>query len=163
MDISATTQNKVYLATLFDNESISLEAKDGDVYYVPNPNDTDTVRTEAVTTTTTGLTDTTYTVADGSIFRVGEKLLVYSSADVFKGGVVVTATDTTEVTVRNDDDLALASGDKLWYKEDNVVTEGNIVAIDTRRYQTAIFLGSLDCYLFLEKEDIRGGILKKKD
>jgi hypothetical protein len=162
MDISSSAQNKVYLQELFDSEGVTLEAKDGDVYYVQNPQATDLVRVASVTTATTGLTDTTYTVADGSIFRVGEKLLVYSSADVYKGGVRVTETDTLTVTVRNDNGLTLASGDKLYYKEDDVVTDGNVVAIDTRRIQSAIFKASENCSLFIEKEDLRLGILKKK-
>jgi len=160
-----TTQSKVYLKDLFQGFPVSLEAKDGDVYYVPNPKSTDVVRTSEATTTTTGLVGFEYTVADGSIFRVNETLLVFSSAGVYKGPVVVIATGTLSLTVedRNATALTLASGDKLYFKEDNVVTDGNVVLVDTTRYTTAIFKASDTCSLYIEKEDLKQAPLKKKE
>ena len=152
MYIVTNTDQLIYLCQDFTNNDVEIKALETGLFYVLNPTSESIVRTARTEVATTDLDENVFTVADSSVFRVGEVLGWLASAGTRKGSIRVESIESaTEIKVRidkNEGTNALASGDKLVYLPDNYITEDD-----------AIYLKSNNSTKILVKADIANASL----
>lgn len=127
-----TTGGKFYPKQEFQESDLEISAEGTDLYYTINTDSA--VRTAQTIYDTTGADDSakTYTVADETIYRVGETLQVLDSLDAYKGHSKIVATATGEITVEPFADYTLESGDKLVVESDPKLPDGKIYPLRSK-------------------------------
>lgn len=137
MYVVSNTDKLIYLGQDYTSNYVEIKALNSGLYYVMNPTDDTVVRTALTTTETTDLDGDIFTVADSSIFRVGEVLGWLSTADARKGSVRVESIESeTELKVRIDINNAtnvLESGDKLVFLPDNFIPEDDCIYVKSNK------------------------------
>jgi len=156
---------KLYMYDEFAGAEIASYPVDGGIHYIKADSlkklDGLTVRTSETTITTTGLSDDIYTVADGTIFRVGERVPVLNGSSVRIGTVEIKATQPTGVKVEkvSEADFTLTSGDILVLEEDAYMPELGLDIIPTSSAKYALVNGDSGTKLV---QHINDSDLKKK-
>lgn len=150
MYIVTTADKTVHIGQDYTDNLCDIKASGTDLYYITNPATTDVIRTgpDPVQTATSDLDDTTaapsfdFTVADSSIFRIGEVLGWYATdGTTRKGSLRVESlpdSATTAVLVRcrydkNEGEYVAESGDKLQYLPDTVLSDGDSIVVKISR------------------------------
>lgn len=135
---STGNDQRLYLKEDFNGQDISLLSLGGYTYYVPVPKDADwdsiSIRTIEAYDPSTAIGTKTYTVADGSLYRVGETVPLYSAASVHKGAITITSISGNVLTYdyANGSDFVAVSGDLLLLRADTKIAEDSISVISTR-------------------------------
>ena len=152
MYVVTNADKTVYIGQDFTDQRCDVKANGTDLYYVTDPGTGWSVRDSAnpVQTSTTGIATVSgtkdaydYTVADSSVFRVGEVLGLYASDGTTRRGSVRVESlpDGTTVRVRihaGAGTFTPASGDKLQYLPDQLLPDGDSIEVVTRRTTTML-------------------------
>ena len=163
----------LYLQWEFNGFEVALKSIGGDTYYLIVPtadnltggSDEWTVRkpTDSIVitpTTTTGATgddgrgDGTYTVADETVFRVGETLLITDSSDVEKGSIIIDSLSTNTISFLKKgggSSFEPVSGDKIVVRADGIISEDDADRFKTydTKYMIVNGSGSLNVDVFM--------------
>jgi len=152
--VVTNTDQTVYIGQDYTNCRCDVKANGTDLFYITDPGTGWAIRSGAdpVQTATTGISDEDndlydYTVADSSIFRVGEVLGWYASDGTTRQGSarVESLPDGTTVRVRIQEgagDFTPASGDKFQYLPDQMIPDGDSIEVQTRRTTTMLVKAS---------------------
>ena len=149
MYIVTNTDQTVYIGQDYTNNTCDIKADGTKLFYRVSPAATDVIREATTQTATSGIDSVTnapfhdYTVADSSIFRVGEILGWYASDGTTRQGSVRVESipDATTVQVRIDENNATytpASGDKLQYLADQFIPDGDSIVVKVFRTTTML-------------------------
>ena len=140
---STASDQKERLFDNFDGNVVTLSSIGGKTYYVSAPNETAfsdwSVRDAEETITTTALSVNTYTVADGTKFRLDEVLPVLDSSDEQIGAVKITDISGNDITVSEIQSFTKTSGDKLVLRRDTYIAEDSASEFDTGLMKLVIF------------------------
>jgi len=119
----------LYTAEDYADQDVVMSALDGDIAFLETSNplaitDSWAIRDDIETITTSGASATTYTVADGTKFRVKEVIPVLTGLDVRRGTVIIDSIATNVLTIKNGSGLVPISGDKLQILGDDILKAG---------------------------------------
>jgi len=152
--VVTNSDQTIYIGQDYTNCRCDVKANGTDLFYVTDPGTGWSIRSGSnpVQTATTGISAgdndlIDYTVADSSIFRVGEVLGWYESDGTTRSGSVRVESlpDGTTVRVRLQEGATTAtpaSGDKLQYLPDQMIPDGDSIEIQTRRSTTILVKAS---------------------
>lgn len=144
------------LKLLFGEVELAMRAKGADIRYLfmrelPTDKANYVLRTDVNTEAVSGLSGSTYVVADSTIYRKNEILTIYSNAGVVKCRArVIDKVDATHITVEKlpilaTDVITLAANDKLFIKSDELLVEDidGIYAVDTTKHRHMLAVASV--------------------
>jgi hypothetical protein len=136
------------LRLLHGDVELAMRAKGADIRYLqmrefPSDYADYTLRDDVNTEATSGLSGSTYVVADSTIYRKNEIITIYDSVGAVKCRARVTdKVDATHITVQvlplsASDIVTLATGDKLFIKSDELLAEDvdGLICVDTIKYR----------------------------
>ncbi|GEM_PF-3502357 len=168
MPTITTTGNdqKLYLKEDFNGQTISLLSSGGPTFYLEVNEDSDfdslAIRTAEASIVTSAQSGNTYTVADGTLFRIGETVPVLDSASEHKGAIRIDSISGNVLTYSpvNDSDFEAVSGDILLLRRDTLISEDAISVIATNRFKY-LLVNSGSANVDLVAEVMYTGVKKK--
>lgn len=131
-----TSQRDIRLREQVAGSSVNLQADGSRIFYLINPGNGHSVRTEEVTEATSSANNTnkTYTVAAGSVYRENENVEIQSTGDEYKGICRITEINSNILTLRVEtDDFTFVTGDKILIPADPLVGDGKEEELTTRQ------------------------------
>lgn len=144
------------LLLLYGNNELAMRAKSADIRYLfmrelPTDIANYVLRTDVNTETVSGLSGSTYVVANSTIYRKNEIITIYSNAGVVKCRArVVDKVDATHITVEKlpilaTETITLAANDKLFIKSDELLVEDldGLICVDTTKYRHMLAVASV--------------------
>jgi len=133
--IIGTSDELLHLEDQYQGSGVIFEAVESNLTYLINESDK-TLRDAKVTETVAGFTASTYTVANGSLFRAPEVVKITDSGDVYKGMSIIR--DITGNVLTVEDSLTHEAGDKIIFLADPVLIAGTYLELDTKVAKTIL-------------------------
>lgn len=153
------SDQKLFMFDEYAGADIASYPVEGGIHYIKAKSEGEleglVVRDEVVNVTTSGLSVDVYTVADPTIFRIGERVPVLSGSGVRIGTVKVISRTATTIKVEkvSEKDFDLTSGDILVLEEDSYLPELGLDIIETSVEKFALVKGDSGVKLVQYKND----------
>ena len=135
------TDQRLYLREDFNGQDMSVTSAGGYTYYANVPTDAQwddiSIRVTEVSDVTSAIADKTYTVADGSLYRLKETVPVYNTGGDHIGAIQIMKIEGNVLTYAfaNESKFTATAGDVLLLRRDTKIAEDTISVIATRRYK----------------------------